>query len=203
VPTRFTASQSVEIAVPEQSIPIQHYLRQPQHLVNALVDPSRVEQFSDENFRLKMRPLSFMTLSIQPTVDLRVWAESNGMIHLQSVACKIRGLEYIDQRFGLDLKGQLSPCQINGETHLTGKADLKVQVELPLPFSLTPTPILEAAGNGLLKSVLLTIKQRLLHQLLVDYRRWVNDSEEKLDKDERTFDARVRDRIVAAPADGA
>lgn len=176
MPIRFTASQSVEIAVPEQPIPIQHYLRQPQRLVNALVDPSRIEQLSEEDFRLKMRPLAFMTLSIQPTVDLRVWAESNGTIHLQSVACEILGVEYIDQRFALNLKGYLSPCQTNPGTRLIGKADLEVQVELPFPFSLTPTPILEAAGNGLLKSVLMTIKQRLLHQLLVDYSRWVSDN---------------------------
>jgi hypothetical protein len=32
---------------------------------------------------------------------------------------------------------------------------------------------LETTGNGLLKSVLLTIKQRLLHHLLADYRHWV------------------------------
>jgi len=178
MPTRFTASQSVEISVPEQPIPIQHYLRQPQRLVNTLVDPSRVEQLSEEIFRLKLRPLTFMALSIQPTADLKVWAEPNGTVHLQSVACEILGLEYINQRFALDLKGHLSPCQINGETLLKGKADLEVEVELPLPFSLTPKPILEATGNSLLKSVLLTIKQRLLHQLLADYRCWVSDQTE-------------------------
>ena len=176
--TRFTASQSVEIAVPQQITFIQHYLRQPQRLVNALVDPSRIEQLSEECFRLKMRPLAFMTLSIQPTVDLKVWAEANGTIHLQSTGCEIRGIEYINQRFDLNLKGHLSPCQINNETRLIGQADLEVQVELPLPFSLTPTPILEAAGNSLLKSVLLTIKQRLLHHLLADYQRWVSDQTE-------------------------
>ena len=171
MPTQFNASQSVEITIPEQPIPIQHYLRQPQRLVNALVDRSQIEQLSDEVFRIKMRPLTFMTLSIQPTVDLRVWAEPNGTIYLQSVACEIRGVEYINRRFALNLQGYLSPCQMNGKG-LTGKADLNVQVELPLPFSLTPMPILEAAGSSLLRSVLLTIKQRLLHQLLADYRRW-------------------------------
>ena len=40
---RFNASQSVEIAVPEERVPIQHYLRQPRRLVNALVDQSRTE----------------------------------------------------------------------------------------------------------------------------------------------------------------
>ncbi|MDJ0735558.1 MAG: DUF1997 domain-containing protein [Nostocaceae cyanobacterium] len=173
MPSKFVASQSVEIPVPQQPIPIQHYLRQPQRLVNALVDPSRTKLLADDIFRLKMRPLSFMSLSIQPTVDMRIWAESNGTIYLRSLSCEILGIEYINQRFDLNLKGHLSPFQIGKDTRLQGRADLEVEVELPPPFSFTPKPILETTGNGLLKSVLLTIKQRLLHQLLVDYRRWV------------------------------
>ena len=163
--TKFIASQSVEISVPQQSIPIQHYLRQPQRLVNALADNTRIQQLSDEVFRLKMRPLSFMSLSIQPTVDMR--------IYLRSLGCEILGFEYINERFALNLKGYLSPVQLNGETHLQGKADLEVLVDIPQPFSFTPKSILETTGNGLLKSVLLTIKQRLLHHLLADYRHWV------------------------------
>ncbi len=180
MPTRFTASQSVEIAVPEQPIPIQHYLRQPQRLVNALVDPSRIEQRSSEDFRLKLRPLAFMMLNIQPIVDVKVWSESNGTVHLQSVECELRGVEYINHRFALNLKGHLSPYQDNGATRLKGKADLEVQVELPPAFFFTPKPLLEATGNGLLKSVLLTIKQRLLHQLLADYRHWVSAQTEEI-----------------------
>lgn len=171
--TRFTASQSVEIAVPQEPIPIQYYLRQPQRLVKALVDNSRIQQLSEEIFRLKMRPLTFMSLSIQPTVDMRVWTESNDIIYLRSLACEILGFEYINQRFALNLKGHLSPKELSTGTRLQGRADLEVQIDLPPPFSLTPKPILEATGNGLLKSVLLTVKQRLLHQLLVDYRHWV------------------------------
>ncbi|TAF11173.1 MAG: DUF1997 domain-containing protein [Nostocales cyanobacterium] len=171
--TKFTASQSVEIAVPQQPIPIQHYLRQPQRLVRTLADNSRIQQLSEEVFRLKMRPLAFMSLSIQPTVDMRVWADSQGTIYLRSVGCEILGFEYINQRFTLNLKGYLSPYHISSETRLQGKADLEVLVEIPQPFSLTPKSILETTGNGLLKSVLLTIKQRLLHHLLADYRTWV------------------------------
>jgi hypothetical protein len=169
----FFATQSVELAVPEQPIPIQHYLRQPQRLIQALVDPSRAEQLSAESFRLKMRPLSFMTLNIQPTVDMRVWAEADGIIHLESVGCNIRGIEYINQRFNLDLLGTLVPHQTGNMTYLRGKADLQVQVELPPPLWLTPKSLLETTGNGLLRSVLMTIKQRLMHQLLLDYRHWV------------------------------
>ena len=141
-------------------------------MVNALVDNTRIQQLSDEVFRLKMRPLSFMSLSIQPTVDMRVWADANGTIYLRSLGCEILGFEYINQRFALNLKGYLSPMELNGETHLQGKADLEVLVDIPQPFSFTPKSILETTGNGLLKSVLLTIKQRLLHHLLEDYRHW-------------------------------
>jgi hypothetical protein len=125
-----------------------------------------------------MRPLEFMMLSIQPTVDMRVWAQSDGKINLESVACEIRGVGYINDRFALNLKGQLSPHQSGGTTYLKGKADLEVKVELPPPFWLTPKPILEATGNGLLKSVLLSVKQRLMHQLLLDYRRWAGNETE-------------------------
>ncbi len=169
---RFLASQSVKIAVPEQQIPIQHYLRQPKRLVRTLVDPTRLEQLSQDCFRLKMRPLSFMILTIQPTVDLRVWTLSDGTLRLKSMGCEIRGVEYINERFAFNLFGRLYPCQIDGVPHLKGLADLEVQVELPPPLQLTPKPILETTGNGLLKSVLVTIKQRLMHNLLVDYRHW-------------------------------
>ena len=171
--TKFIASQSVEISVPQQSIGIQHYLRQPQRLVNALVDSTRIQPLTNEIFRLKMRPLTFMSLNIQPTVDMKVWAVPDGTVYLHSVGCEILGIEYINHRFDLKLKGHLSPYNNRNNTYLQGNANLEVLVELPLPFSLTPKPILETTGNSLLKSVLLTIKQRLLHQLIVDYCHWV------------------------------
>ncbi|AFZ04702.1 Protein of unknown function DUF1997 [Oscillatoria nigro-viridis PCC 7112] len=176
--TRFNASQFVELAVPEERVPIQHYLRQPRRLVNALVDRSRTQQLSDDCFRLKMRPLQFMMLSIQPTVDMRVWAQADGTINLESVACEIRGVGYINDRFALNLKGKLCVHQSSGVAYLKGKADLEVQVELPPPFWLTPKPILETTGNALLKSVLLSVKQRLMYQLLLDYRRWASSESE-------------------------
>ncbi len=171
--SKFFASESVEITVPLQAIPIEYYLRQPQRLVNALVDRKRLEQLSREAFRLKMRPLNFMSVKIQPTVDMKVWAQSNGTINLESIACKILGLDYINQRFNLNLKGYLLPIQRSDITYLKGNAGLEVRLELPPPFSFTPQLIMEKTGNGLLKSVLMTIKQRLLNQLLNDYQSWV------------------------------
>ncbi|MCL2927226.1 MAG: DUF1997 domain-containing protein [Trichodesmium sp. St16_bin4-tuft] len=179
---KFTASQSVDIPVVEQKVPIQHYLRQPKRLVNALVDPTRLEQLDQNCFRLKMRPLHFMMLSIQPTVDMRLWSSTKGKIYLKSDRCEIRGVEYINQRFNLNLVGILDTLELKGVTHLKGQADLEVKVELPPPLLLTPLPVLETTGNSLLKSVLMTIKQRLTHQLLLDYYKWANDETQGLIK---------------------
>ncbi|MEQ8539595.1 MAG: DUF1997 domain-containing protein [Coleofasciculus sp. D1-CHI-01] len=172
--SQFTASQSVEITVPAQPAPIQHYLRQPQRLVHAIADPNLIEQLSREQFRLKMRPLQFLSLTFQPRVILKVWADGEGTVHLRSVDCDIPGLDYINQRFTLEVKGKLYPDQQQNTTRLKGKADLKVRVDIPFPLSMTPQPIIETTGNGLLKSVLLRIKNKLMHQLLSDYRQWAN-----------------------------
>lgn len=172
---RLTASQSVDIPIVEQKIPIEHYLRQPKRLVNALIDPTRLEELAQDCFRFKMRPLHFIVLTIQPTVDMRLWSSSKGKIYLKSERCEIRGVEYINQRFSLNLVGILESLKIKGTTHLKGQANLEVKVELPPPLLFTPLPVLEKSGNGLLKSVLMTIKQRLTHQLLVDYYKWAND----------------------------
>ncbi|HEY9705744.1 MAG TPA: DUF1997 domain-containing protein [Allocoleopsis sp.] len=173
--TQFFATQTLEMTVEQQTIPIQHYLRQPQRLVQALTDHQRIEHISNDVWRLKMRPLKFMMFNIQPTVDLKVWHEGDGVVNLQSVGCEIRGIEYINQRFDLQLLGKLHVNHGESDTYLIGKADLKVCVELPPVLWFTPKGILETTGNGLLYSVLLTIKQRLMHQLLSDYKHWALD----------------------------
>jgi hypothetical protein len=178
----FTALESVEISVEDEAVPIQHYLRQPQRLVRTLANPELMKQRSKELYELKMRPINFMELyHFQPIVVLKVWAGASGTVYLNSESCEIKGIDYINQRFSLHLKGKLSPCQENGKTYLKGRADLEVKVELPPALWLTPKPLLEMAGNGLLKSVLQRIKQRLVTQLLKDYHYWAqNESEDRI-----------------------
>jgi hypothetical protein len=172
---RFAASESLAIHVEEEKIPIHHYLRQPQRLVQAIADPNLMEALSDSRFRLKMRPLNFMEIyHFQPTVILKVWSAESGTVYLDSESCDIRGIDYINDRFSFKVAGKLLATQKRDRTYLQGRADLAVKVELPPPLWLTPTPLLEMTGNRLLKSILFRIKQRLLSQLLQDYRQWAS-----------------------------
>ncbi len=169
---RFSASQSVEIGVFEEVIPIKLYLRKPERVVNALIDPNRVQKINQETYRFQILPLGFLNQTIQPTVDVKIWVESNGTIRLKSLSCKLSGLEYISQRFNFKLQGYLSPTKVNNITFLEGKAELKVEVELPAGLLFTPRPLLETAGNNLLKGVLGTMKKRLVNHLVADYHQW-------------------------------
>lgn len=169
----FTASESVKIPVENEAIPIRHYLRQPQRLVQAIANPRLMRQLSQNLYELKMRPINFMEMyHFQPIVTLKVWSGKNGTVYLKSESCHIKGIDYINKRFSLNLKGVLDPLQIQGQTYLQGQADLEVKVELPPALVFTPRPLLEVTGNRLLKSVLSRIKQRLITQLLQDYRAW-------------------------------
>lgn len=168
---RFCASQSVNIEIPTFSVPIERYFNQTERLVYALVDPSQVTALGDDVFRLKMRPIRFMMLSLEPVTDIRLKV-CQGRVVIQSQACYLAGHEALNKRFSLELQGVLEPLLSAKKTILSGQANLQVQVDLPAAFRLTPKVILETTGNGLLNGVLLTIKQRLMHRLVADYEAW-------------------------------
>lgn len=171
----FNASESVQISIKNQATPIQHYLRQPQRLVQAIADPQLIKQISDDLYELKMRPLNFMEIyHFQPIVQLKVWSGSGSSVYLKSQGCQIKGIDYINNRFSLNLKGVLYPHEKNGQTTLEGQADLEVGVELPTALMFTPQAFLERAGNTLLKGVLGRIKQKLMTQLVQDYVKWAS-----------------------------
>ncbi|AFY70419.1 Protein of unknown function DUF1997 [Thalassoporum mexicanum PCC 7367] len=195
----FSASETTVIPVPNQPVPIEHYLRQPQRLVNAVAEKSNIQLLSreitrdtgrDEHncpncpgrelFRLTMRPLKFIHLTLQPTVDIEVWSLPNGKVNLRSVQTEIKGIEYINKRFTLDLVGAIEPIVTNAagaytsQTQLEGRVDLKIRVDMPPIFGITPPQMLEMTGNGLLKSVLMAMKYRLVRRLIPDYVAWVN-----------------------------
>ena len=176
----FFASQSVKLAVPYQPVPIQYYLRQPQRIVSAIADSSQIHQLSHDCYRLTMRPLKFFMLKIEPTVDLKIWSDANGTIHLQSVGCELKGIETINDHFDIQLKGTMQPCKMGSKTYLQGGAELGLKIFLPPPFTMMPKQMVQSTGNGLLGNVLLKMKQGLMQQLLLDYSEWAIAQEQEL-----------------------
>lgn len=158
--------------VPNELIPIEHYLRQPQRLVKAITDANRIQPLAPSCFRLQLRSLQFMMLRFEPVADLQVWTQSDGTLQLRSLNCEIRNAEALNQSFKLELVGTLTPYRQGTTTELRGKADLTVQVGIPAPLKLIPESVLKTSGEAFLNSILLTIKSRLERQLVQDYRHW-------------------------------
>ncbi|BAQ61310.1 nucleoside-diphosphate-sugar pyrophosphorylase [Geminocystis sp. NIES-3708] len=166
----FQAEEVVNLEVQQKSVSIQHYLRQPFRLVKAITDEKLLKVLSNDLYQLQMNPLNFLNIYyLQPTVILKVWAGASGNVYLKSESCEIKGIEYINRRFSLDLKGKLTPVEIDSKIYLQGKANLTVKVDLPPPLWLTPKPLLQSTGNSLLKGVLMRIKHQLVSQLIKDY----------------------------------
>jgi hypothetical protein len=175
--TCFKAKQSVEILVPPEPLPITAYLYQSARIVQALAvsggEGAGVEPLGGERFRLKLKPIGFLTLTLQPIVDLRVWLTADQTLNVESIDCQILGLEQFDDpQFSLTLTGEMYVLQTRKETKLQGQVNLQVNVEMPMPIALTPKPILERTGNAIMLGVLTTMKQRLMKNLIVDYREW-------------------------------
>lgn len=171
----FRTSKTLKMLVPNEAVPIEHYLRQPQRLIHAITDSRRIEQLEESIYRLSLRPLSFLGVSIEPTADLRVWTQSDGTLRLQSVACEVKVpdyLSYVNQSFSMSLEGTLRPQRQEVGTELNGKAELAVQVELPAPIKFMPDSMLDSAGRTFLNGILSTIQHRIERQLVGDYREW-------------------------------
>ena len=178
---RFSASQSVTISVPPQPLPVKAYLSEVDRLVYALVDEQQVEMLNPNLFRVKVRPIRFIGLSLQPVCDIKVWLEGS-TVRLSSNRCYLEGHESFNQKFSMNMQGYLvvqptSEGQATGQEsgqRLRGQANLGVSVDLPQAMRFTPKPLLERTGNGLLNGILITLKQRMMRQLIKNYCAWAS-----------------------------
>lgn len=172
--TCFQAKQSLELFVPHEPLPIQTYLRQSHRVVGVFASTGNVTALGDELFRLHLNPINFISLQLQPVVDMRVWTAADDCLRIQSVDCEILGLEHFqEQEFRLNLVGELKPMVVRRSIRLKGYVHLKIQVDMPMPIALTPKPILEGTGNTIMSGLLNTMKQRLKKNLVSDYQSWV------------------------------
>ncbi|HSM80368.1 MAG TPA: DUF1997 domain-containing protein, partial [Nodosilinea sp.] len=145
--------------------------------VQAITDPRRIEVLGEGVYRLSLRPLQFMGISIEPTADLEVRSRADGRLELASVGCEVKGpdyLSFVNDSFGLALKGTLTPHRHPTHTELRGQADLQIQLELPAPIRYMPAAVLDRTGQAFLSGILTTIKHRIERQLIEDYRAWVS-----------------------------
>ena len=139
---RFSASQSVTISVPPQPLSIQSYLSEVNRLVYALVDEQQVEVLNPNLFRVKVRPIRFVGLSLQPVCDIKVWLDE-GTVRLSSDQCYLEGHKSFNDKFSINMQGYLVVQPTSKGSQLRGQANLGLGVDLPQAMRFTPKPLLE------------------------------------------------------------
>ena len=184
--TKFSAAQLAELAIAPRDTTndapnlnrqsLNTYLGESQRVVAAMGQGSRWESLGDKKFRLALRPLSIFGLTFEPTVDLKVWQDKEKVLRLRSLDYDMAGIDYINQKFTLQLFGRLRVIEREGEMYLKGMADLVFSLIMPPPISYLPETVITSAGNGLLASVLKTIHQRLCENLVADYQQWAKET---------------------------
>lgn len=172
---RLITTQAVELRVPPQSFPIEEYLRSPDRLMRTLAPEENLQLVGTDRYRLTIAPISVLSLTITPIVDMNVWLDSAQKVQIESVAFKMRGLEGFHDRFDFKLLGELYPVHTPKEVLLRGSALLRIDLSLPRPFSVMPQSIVEGAGNAVLNATLGAVKGRMLQNLVRDYEQWSLD----------------------------
>jgi hypothetical protein len=170
MPLAFSASQQLQLPVPDQPERLAAYLGQEERVVQALLDPNQLCTLSPGHYRYTVTQLQVFQLQIQPVVQLRTQA-STGRLELEAIDCELEGLGLVDD-FKLSLRSWLeaSPRGLEGE------ASLAVSVSQPPLLKLIPGGVLEATGRSLLAGILLGIKGRVGQQLVGDFRQWCQDT---------------------------
>lgn len=176
----FFAAQTLQVAVTEQGGTLKQYLRQTQRIVKSMGDPSRIEQITPDRFRLQMRPLQLFSLKIEPRVEMKIWTDAEGMVHLKSVGCELKGMENMNQHFHINVTGKMHATHVNNKTNLEGSAELDLKIFLPPPFNMMPKSVVTSAVKGLLNKILLKIKRRLMEKMLADYYHWSREQNKHL-----------------------
>ncbi|MEO0885017.1 MAG: DUF1997 domain-containing protein [Cyanobacteria bacterium J06648_10] len=163
------------ISVPPEPAPIQTYLSEVDRLVYALIDEQQVEKLNPNLFRVKVRSIRFVGLSLQPVCDIAVWIEGD-TVRLSSDRCFLDGQQSFNDKFAMKMQGYLVVQPTTEGQRLRGQANLGLSVDLPQAMRFTPKPLLERTGNGLLNGILITLKQRMMRQLIKNYRTWATAS---------------------------
>ncbi|MEN9860250.1 MAG: hypothetical protein RLZZ515_732 [Cyanobacteriota bacterium] len=166
MPLAFSASQALQLAVPNQAHLLPNYLNDEERVIGALLDPEQLQSLGNGRYRYTVTRLQVFQLQIQPVVEL-VARRSDNRIELEAIDCQLEGLGIVDD-FQLTLESWLDAS----DQGLHGEACLAVSVSQPSLLRLIPVKVLEATGRSLLAGILLGMKTRVQQQLLQDFEAW-------------------------------
>lgn len=141
---------------------VQSWLGDERRVALSIWDEKLIQELGSNVFRLKVMKLQFVTIQLQPSVDVKMWTEvssdGNPTFRLQSVAFEpnlqvLPGVNLSASSLGIKIEvvGELQPTP-DGKG-VTGKISFTTSGNLPPPMRLLPEPVLKAASDTINQTI--------------------------------------------------
>ncbi|KAL7537511.1 hypothetical protein ACHAXR_007860 [Thalassiosira sp. AJA248-18] len=152
-------------------------------------------------FELVVPIITFFKIQLQPVVYASVQPQKNRVV-ISSNQCILRGSPFIEKvqlndRFDFCVNTTLTWEDVLSPENLAQtETCIKVDVDVPRPFSSIPRSIIERTGNAAMRLSLKYIQGNFVDNLAKDYEKWATDSEY------RQFRASLSEEKVVVEKDG-
>ncbi|WP_164928948.1 DUF1997 domain-containing protein [Gloeobacter violaceus] len=173
-PIQASAQAALDVSLPAAPAEVRRYVSDPQRLLRSGFPPERIEQLGPDRFRLKVRPLVWMGLAIEPTAELQIGADDQGRAWAQLIAYELKGHPWLVKHLKIDFRAQLRTLDAMqaGRTPMQGWAEASACFPTPPFLAWMAEPVLSGAARTILESFLWILRDRLSRSLESDFRRW-------------------------------
>ena len=141
---------------------VQAWLSDERRVALSIWEERLIQELSQNVFRLKVMKLQFVTIQLQPSVDVKMWTEvasdGNPTFRLQSVAFDpnlqvLPGVSLNASTLGIKIEvvGELKPT-LDGKG-VMGKITFTTSGILPTPMRFLPEPVLKAASDTINQTI--------------------------------------------------
>ena len=174
-----SAEALLNVSLPASPEQVRLYVRDPQRLLRSGFPPERITQVAADRFRLKMRPLVWMGLSLEPTAILQIGADDKGQAWAQLIDYELIGHPWLVKHLKLDFRARLKTADASnaqGRTPMEGRAEASATFPTPPFLAWVPEAVLTGGARTVLEGFLWLLRERLGKSLESDFFAWAGES---------------------------
>ncbi|MBC8123067.1 MAG: DUF1997 domain-containing protein [Gemmatimonadaceae bacterium] len=169
-----SASTLLNVSLPAQPAQIYEYVGATERLLRCGFPPERITPVAPDRFRLRMRPLVWMGLSLEPTAELLIGSDQQGRAWARLEGYELVGHPWLVKHLKLDFQAALlvQPTSESGRTALKGWAEASAAFPPPPFLAWVPEAVLTGGARTILEGFLWILRDRLNRSLEQDFQQW-------------------------------
>ncbi|WP_187293888.1 DUF1997 domain-containing protein [Gloeobacter kilaueensis] len=173
-----TARAMLNVSLPAPPDTVRRYVSDPERLLHCGFPPDRIAQIGPDHFQLRVRPLTWMGLAIEPTAELEIGADEQGRAWARLIDYRLQGHPWLVKNLKIDFRANLTTLEAmsGGRTPMEGWAEASASFPTPPFLAFVAEPVLTGAARTILESFLWILRDRLSKSLEQDFRRWQNSA---------------------------